>query len=85
MAFIMKMFMMMGLMVYDVIGIISSGMEVLSFILILQYLLTALISFAGSMIGIRVLRRLAANYGFSLFGVYCWGLALFIFILNLVV
>lgn len=85
MAFIMKMFMMLGLMVYDVIGIISSGMEVLSFILILQYLLTALLSFAGSMIGIRVLRRLAANYGFSLFGVYCWGLALFIFILNLVV
>ena len=30
-------------------------------------------------------RRFAADHGFGLFGVYCWGLALFIFILNLVV
>lgn len=85
MALIIKMFMMLGLMIYDVLGIISSGMEALSFALIAQYLLTALISFGGAMIGIRVMRRLAANYGYSLFGVYCWGLALFIFVLNLVV
>lgn len=85
MALIIKMFMMLGLMVYDVLGIISSGMEALSFVLIVQYLLTALISFGGAMVGIRVMRRIAANYSYALFGVYCWGLALFIFILNLVV
>lgn len=85
MTLIIKMFMLLGLMVYDVLGILSAGIEALSFALVLQYLLTALISFGGAMIGIRVMRRLAADYGYSLFGVYCWGLALFIFILNLVV
>lgn len=85
MALIMKMFMMLGLMVYDVLGLISNGLEALSFLLIVQYLLIALISFGGAMLGVRLMRRMAANYGFSLFGVYCWGLALFTFILNLVV
>lgn len=85
MALIMKMFMMLGLMVYDVLGLISNGLEALTFLLIVQYLLIALISFGGAMLGVRLMRRMAANYGFSLFGVYCWGLALFTFILNLVV
>ncbi|MDO5546828.1 MAG: undecaprenyl-diphosphate phosphatase [Eubacteriales bacterium] len=85
MALIIKMFMMAGLMVYDVLGIISGGMETLSFAIIAQYLVTALLSFGAAMGSIRVMRRLTANHGCALFGVYCWGLALFIFILNLVV
>ena len=85
MTLIIKMFMMIGLMVYDVIGIISNGFGTLSFVLILQCLIMALIAFGGSLLGIRIMRRLAAGHGFSLFGVYCWGLALFVFILNLVV
>ena len=85
MALIIKLFLLAGLMVYDVLGIISGGLEVLSFGIVLQYLVTALVSFGASMAGIRLLRRFAADHGFGLFGVYCWGLALFIFILNLVV
>lgn len=85
MTLIIKMFMMIGLMVYDVLGIISNGFGTLSFVLILQCLIMALISFGGSLLGIRIMRRLAAGHGFSIFGVYCWGLALFVFILNLVV
>lgn len=85
MAFIIKMFLMAGLMVYDVLGIISGGLEALSFAIILKYLVTAALSFGAAMGGIRLTRRLTAEYGFGLFGVYCWGVALFIFILNLVV
>ena len=85
MAFIIKMFLMAGLMVYDVLGIISGGLEALSFAIILKYLLTAALSFGAAMGGIRLTRRLTAEHGFGLFGVYCWGVALFIFILNLVV
>lgn len=85
MALIVKIFFMAGLVVYDVLGIISGGMEALSFMLLVQYLLAALLSFGASMAGIRLMRRLAGDHGYSLFGVYCWGLALFIFILNLVV
>lgn len=85
MAFIIKMFLMAGLMVYDVLGIISGGLEALSFSIILKYLVTAALSFGAAMGGIRLTRRLASEHGFGLFGVYCWGVALFIFILNLVV
>ena len=85
MAFIIKMFLMAGLMVYDVLGIISGGLEALSFAIILKYMVTAALSFGAAMGGIRLTRRLASEHGFSLFGVYCWGVALFIFILNLVV
>ena len=85
MAFIIKMFLMAGLMVYDVLGIISGGLEALSFAIILKYLVTAALSFGAAMGGIRLTRRLASEHGFGLFGVYCWGVALFIFILNLVV
>ena len=82
---IIKLFLLAGMIVYDVLGILSGGLEVLSFGIVLQYLVTALVSFGASMAGIRLLRRFAADHGFGLFGVYCWGLALFIFILNLVV
>ena len=85
MAFIIKMFLMAGLLVYDVLGILSGGMEPLTFGLFLRYLVTAALSFGASMGGIRVMRRLATDHGLGLFGVYCWGLALFTFILNLVV
>ena len=85
MAFIIKMFLMAGLMVYDVLGIISGGLEALSFTIVLKYLVTAALSFGAAMGGIRLTRQMTAEHGFGLFGVYCWGVALFIFILNLVV
>lgn len=85
MALIIKMFLVLGLAVYDVLGIFANGMEALSFVLILQYVLMALVSFGAAMLGVRIMRRLAAGNGFSLFGVYCLGMALFLFILNLVV
>lgn len=85
MALIVKMFMMAGLLVYDVLGIISGGLEALSFVLVVKYLVTALLSFGAAMGGIRMMRRFVADHGYALFGVYCWGLSLFVFILNLVV
>ncbi len=85
MALLVKLFMMVGLMVYDVLGLISGGLGALSLALVVRYLLAAVLSFGSAMLGIRLLRRIASNSGYSLFGVYCWGLALFTFILNLVV
>ena len=83
MALMMNLFLTLGLIVYDVMGIVSNGMDVLSFVIIVRYLLTAIAAFGGAMLGIKVMRQLAAGQGFALFGVYCWGLALFTFILNL--
>lgn len=85
MTFIVKLFFLIGLMVYDVLAIITGGLGGLTVMLLVQYLFTGLLSFGASMFAIRLLRRLAPEHGFHTFGVYCWGLALFTFILNLVV
>lgn len=83
MALLMNLVISAGLAVYDILGIASKGFGTLSLVILLQYILTAAAAFAGTMIAVNVMRRLAAGQGFSLFGVYCWGLALFTFILNL--
>ena len=85
MTFIVKLFFLIGLMVYDVLAIIADGLGGMTVMLLAQYLFTGLLSFGASMFAIRLLRRLAPEHGFHTFGVYCWGLALFTFILNLVV
>lgn len=84
MALMMNMGITIGLMVYDLLGIASNGLGVLSFLSVICYLLSAAAAFAGAMLGIKWMRQLAAGHGFSIFGVYCWGLALFTFILNLI-
>lgn len=85
MTFVVKLFFLIGLMVYDVLAIITDGLGGLTVMLLIQYIFTAALSFGASMFAIRLLRRLAPEHGFHTFGVYCWGLALFTFILNLVV
>ena len=50
----------------------------------LRCMVSAGAAFGGAMLGIKLMRHLAQERGFSAFGVYCWGLALFTFILNLI-
>ena len=84
MSLMMNMGITLGLVVYDVLGIISNGAAGLSLLVLIRYIFSAAAAFGGAMLGIQWMRRLAAGHGFSLFGVYCWGLALFTFILNLI-
>jgi undecaprenyl pyrophosphate phosphatase UppP len=84
MALLMNMGITVGLMVYDVLGIASNGFGLSSFAALVIYLFSAAAAYGGAMIGIKLMRNLAEGKGFSLFGVYCWGLALFTFILNLI-
>ncbi len=81
MALMMNMVLNFGLAIYDVMNL---GMIAWSFGLVLRSLLAGIAAFCGTLIGVRILRRLADHYGYGIFGVYCWGLALFTFILNLV-
>lgn len=85
MALIMNMAITVGLMILDVMAIISKGLGVLSFGTVIQYLLSSAAAFGGTLLGIKFMRHLAAGQGFAFFGIYCWGLALFTFILNLIV
>lgn len=71
------------LIVFDVIGIVTMGMESLSFGILISYIFSAAAAFLGTTIGIRVMRSLAAEKGYTSFAYYCWGVALFTFVLNL--
>lgn len=83
MSLLMSIAVTVGLIVYDVMAIFSGGIGTMSFSILLTYILSAVAAFGGVMIGIKIMRNLAANSGFGIFGYYCWGLALFTFILNL--
>ena len=83
MALIMNMVINIGLIILDVMGIIANGLGDLSFIIAIRYIVSALVAFGGTMLGIRIMRTLTANVGYGLFGLYCFGLSLFTFILNL--
>ena len=79
----MNMVLTAGLAVYDILGIVEYGLGTLSVSIVFRYLLTAVAAFAGTMLAVRIMRHLSEEHGYSLFGIYCWGLALFTFILNL--
>lgn len=83
MALLMNMVLVAGMAVYDVLGIVSNGFGVLSVMILLRYLLTAAAAFGGTVLGVKIMRYLSEERGYSLLGVYCWGLALFTFVLNL--
>ena len=83
MAVMMNMAITAGLIALDILGILSNGLGAFSFMILVRYLFAAASAFGGVVLGVKLMRRLAAEHGFSIFGVYCWGLALFTFILNL--
>ncbi len=83
MALMMNMFVTAGLIVYDIMGISANGAGTISFVILVRYLLTAIIAFGSTVLAVKLMRHLAANHSFSLFAFYCFGLALFTFLLNL--
>lgn len=85
MTFLMCLILTAGLMVHDVLAVVSAGLSGISFMAILGYLLAGIASFCGAFLGIRAMRVLASGRGFGIFAFYCWGVALFTFILYLAI
>lgn len=83
MTLMMNLFLTVGLIIYDIMAVMDIGLGTLSVMIILRYIMTAVIAFASTTFGIRIMRQCAENKGYSVFGFYCFGLALFTFILNL--
>lgn len=83
MALLMNMAYTVGLIVFDFIAIFSAGLGTISFMILLCYLLAAAAAFVGVTLAIRLMRAIAANLSFTGFAYYCWGAALFAFILYL--
>ena len=80
---LLTMILMAGKLVFDVLAIVSAGLAGLSFLSLVSYILAGLSAFGGAYLAIRILRRMAKGRGFGVFAFYCWGLALFTFILYL--
>lgn len=83
MTLILNMIYLGGMAVYDVLGLIRTGLEGLTFQWIMIYIFAAAAAFVSALLAIRLMRALASSRGYSLFSYYCWGIALFTFILNL--
>lgn len=71
-----------GYIAMDVLAILGTKLA-LSFGVIFSCLLIGVSGFLGIFAGIRLLRRLIANFPMSVFGLYCWSMALFTFTLYL--
>lgn len=73
-----------GFAFFDIRSIAANGIGMLSFMVVVQYAVIAAMAFCGTFLAIRLMRRLAESRGYLIFAFYCWGIALFTFILNLI-
>lgn len=73
------------LMMFDIVGIIAAGMAWLSLVSALCLLGTVLLSALSAYFGIMLMRFLAVKVGYTAFAFYSWGMALFTFILFLMI
>lgn len=71
------------MMVFDVLAIAFGGGIIISFRILLRWILMAAAAFGGTLLAIRLMRSMATTGGWFFFAFYSWGLALFSFILNL--
>lgn len=74
-----------GLIIFDIIAIATVGIGSVSFIVFLCYLLAAGAAFGGVLIGVKIMRLIAENIGYGVFGLYCWSVALFTVFLYLTI
>ncbi len=83
-ALMMNLFVTVVRIIQNMLDLVSTGIGTLSAALLLRYAVTAICAFGGTLLGIRAMKGLSENQGYSVFGLYCLGLALFTFILNLI-
>lgn len=69
---------------FDVYSIVSLGTAV-SLGQIIPYILTGVTAFLGAYLCVVLMRFLSVKVGFSGFSYYCWGAALFVFVLYLTI
>ena len=83
MALLMNMFLNVGYIFWDLMGVFSGGAGTISFMILVRYIITGIVAFVATLGGVRIMRTMAANQGYAIFGLYCFGMSLFVFILNL--
>ncbi len=69
---------------FDLISIFVTGLAGVGFLFFVQCLFSAVTAYFGAIISMKLMRSLTSNNGISGFSYYCWGAALFMFILYLI-
>ncbi len=82
-ALMMNLFLNAGWIVIDFLTILSEGLGLISIAILLRYLMAMVIAFGATTLGVRIMRHMASEQGYAVFAFYCFGQALFTFILNL--
>ena len=85
MTYLMHMVLTMALIAFDVAAVFATGVATLTFGSLIIYLLAGAAAFGGAYIGIRGMRMIAVNIGFSIFAFYSVGAAVVSFVLFLLV
>lgn len=83
--YLMHIVLTIGLIAFDVAAVFAAGLSGLTFGAVVNCVFAAVAAFAGAYIGIRGMRMLAVNIGFSIFAFYSFGAALLSFVLYLMV
>lgn len=69
---------------FDIFAVIANGQAGVGFLFVLQCILASVFSFAGAYMSITWMRSVGQRTGISGYSYYCWGAALFAFILYLI-
>lgn len=83
MALLLSIAVAIGMVAMDILSIVATDLGNVTFMQILQYLMSGAFAFAGTTLGVRILRAVIDENELSVFSFYCWGMALFIFIFYL--
>lgn len=73
-----------GLCVADLIIMFAAGIGSFTFLMLIQYIVSAFAAYAGAYVAVSLLRYLASRSGFTWFAFYSFGAALFSFILFMI-
>ncbi len=84
-ALLMNIPVMILLSVFDVLAVVEVGIAGVSFSAFFGFLLAGAAAFIGTLVGLNLLRRIVSSIGYPVFAFYCWGGALFAFILSLTI
>lgn len=83
MVLLMNLFLNLGYVGCDVYGMLTGGTGTINFLMVLRYILTGVMAFGGTLLGVRIMQNLSKEHGYWMFGLYCFGMSAFLFILNL--
>ena len=73
-----------ALIVFDLIGVVTGGLGQIGFSFILQCIISGCAAYIGATGGISLMKAVVYRAGIENFSYYCWGAALFTFILYMV-